>query len=369
MMDVLMASRARNALEVIKGYRRTEHRLMAIVACHGHVRACQWIGALLVHRDGIVGNFPGGAVVALLAPVLPRGSRELAVVFILVAIEAARKRHFVNRLLSRRDVALGALHLAMRRDQCELRPGVLDRGKGRGLPSLYRVAAFALSSVCAFGKLPAMRIRPVTIGAELIGDRSLEVCCLVAINTTHFSVLAQERKGRRRMVEGGLESRLLPCRGRVARCAVLFKFALVRVRMAGRTGVELKAGVARPSVRAGGMALLTGDGPVKPGERVMRSGVVEALLLNLGVFPIGRVMALRAGRPEAALMLVLVAGHALRRKAEVGMTQVLLLQEPAGRCGDVFSLVAGTAGHAHMLPIQRESCLRVIESPGRRIPM
>jgi hypothetical protein len=369
MMDVFMACRAGNGVEVIKSYRRTQHRLMAIVAGNGHVRASQRIRALLVHRDGVICDFPGGAVVALLAPVLPRGGRELAVVFILVAIETVRKRYLVNRLLSRRDMALGALHLVMRRHQCELCPGVLDRRKRRGLPALDRVATLTLSSVCALGKLPAMRIRLMTIGTKLIGDRSFEVCCLVAINATHFGVLAQERKGRRRVVEGCLESRLFPCRRRVARCAVLFELALVRVRMAGRASVKLKARVARPPVSAGGMALLAGNGSMQPRERIMRRGVIEALLFDLGVFPIGRVMALRAGGPEAALVLVLVASHALRRKAEVAMTQVLLLQESAGRCGNILRLVARTACHADVLPIQGESGLGVIESLRRRIPV
>lgn len=51
------------------------------------------------------------------------------------------------------------------------------------------------------------------------------------------------------------------------------------------------------------------------------------------------------------------------------MTQVLLLQESAGRCGNVLRLVARTAGRAHVLPIQRESGLGVIESLRRRIPV
>src|SRR5580693_2353 len=158
----------------------------------------------------------------------------------------------------------------------------------------------------------------VAIGAELVLDRSLEVRGLVAGDAAYFRVLAQQRKGRFGVIELRLEARLLPGGGGVARGAILLEFAFVRVGVAGGAGGEGNARIPRPPVGSGSMALQASHFQMPPGERVICFGVVEALPLNLGIFPVGRIVACCAGGAQAALVMVLVARDALGRQPHVG---------------------------------------------------
>ena len=80
-------------------------------------------------------------------------------------------------------------------------------------------------------------------------------------------------------------------------------------------------------------------------------------------------MALGAVGPEAALMLVFVAGAASRRKAEPGVIQVLGRKESPSLRRDMLRIVTGAATDAEMLSIEHVTGLRVIESFWRRIPV
>jgi hypothetical protein len=63
-----------------------------------------------MHGDGVSRAVIVLHSVARFATILVGRIRELSVVFVLVAIEASRKLHLVQRLCARRSVALRAWH-------------------------------------------------------------------------------------------------------------------------------------------------------------------------------------------------------------------------------------------------------------------
>ena len=108
---------------------------------------------------------------------------------------------------------------------------------------------------------------------------------------------------------------------------------------------------------------------MRAGQRVVGLRVVEVLFVELGPLPIGGRVALCAGLPKAALVLVHVAGGASRSEAHPCVIEVFCVQH-ASRCrGYALRIVAGAAGNADVFSVERESGLGVVEAFGRRIPM
>jgi len=85
--------------------------LVAFRACDRHVRARQRILRVLMLRDRKRRSVEINHRVALLAPIFIRLRSELPIVRVLVAIQARREFHLVDRLFPGRNVTLGALHL------------------------------------------------------------------------------------------------------------------------------------------------------------------------------------------------------------------------------------------------------------------
>ena len=104
-------------------------------------------------------------------------------------------------------------------------------------------------------------------------------------------------------------------------------------------------------------------------ERIACLGVIECFAVEARGLPIRGVVALRAVRPEAALVLVFVAGPARGRQAHPGVLQILAGQERPLRRGNVLRQMAGTTTHSHVLAVENVSGLRVIKSRRRRVPM
>ena len=113
MMRVSVASSARAIFEVKRKYfvrsvRRANR--MAVRAGDRHVRTSQRKLALPVLRNRKQGSVKIHHRVAILTAIAIRLCGELSVVRILVTIHAIRKFHFVQRVFSGGDMALGALH-------------------------------------------------------------------------------------------------------------------------------------------------------------------------------------------------------------------------------------------------------------------
>ena len=83
----------------------------------------------------------------LLATVFPWRAGELALVYILVAIDALRKLDLELRFLSCRNVAGGALDLSMWKYQGEAGLGVIRDGECRRAPTLHGVTALAAAAI------------------------------------------------------------------------------------------------------------------------------------------------------------------------------------------------------------------------------
>ena len=104
---------------------------------------------------------------------------------------------------------------------------------------------------------------------------------------------------------------LLPAARVMAGLACLREAALVRIAVAVRAFAEWEPDIARLVVRSRGMALCACDLRMKPGERIAGFPVIELA----DVFPPCRVVTLLAVRPQASIVLVLVAGNAFGRDA------------------------------------------------------
>jgi hypothetical protein len=97
-------------------------------------------------------------------------------------------------------MAIGALHILVRKHQGELGPCVVGYAKRRRLPAIYRVAALAATSVRPLQELPVVHIL-VTIHAVRKRYLRLEVPVFMALQATHRPVLAQQRELRLRVIE------------------------------------------------------------------------------------------------------------------------------------------------------------------------
>ena len=195
---------------------------------------------------------------ALLATIEPGRGGKLALVLILVAIDAQGVFQPVRGRLAGRRMAIGALHLLMRKHQRELGFGVVGRRISGRLPTIDRVATLAAALVCALNELAAMRIRLVAVRAIGKGDRQIEVGALVAGNAAYLAVFAEQRILCLRVVEVRCESGFFPRRGSVAGFAGLLELALVRVGVTVGTVGERNSKIAGLSVGTIGVALLAG---------------------------------------------------------------------------------------------------------------
>lgn len=188
---VCMAGGTSQLLEMVKSHFGTGERLVALIAYHRLVATGQRPTGLLVLGQRVAGGLEGGARVALLAAVGPRCAGKLAFVLVFVAIHAEGKLHLEDRLLAGWDMAFGAFHHSVRKHQREFGLCMIGRREGGRTPTIHRVAALALAAVGALGKLPAVRIGRMTVGALRMTDRCLEVFTLVAGDAVDLQVLAQ----------------------------------------------------------------------------------------------------------------------------------------------------------------------------------
>jgi len=130
--------------------------------------------------------------VTLFAAVLPGSGGELALVLILVAIQALRKLDFVLGFLAGRDVTCSALDCGMREGQRKLGLRMIRVRESARNPSLDGVAAFAAAFVASLEELAAMGIGLVAIRTVVVWDRRLEVSSLVAGFARDGNVLAEQ---------------------------------------------------------------------------------------------------------------------------------------------------------------------------------
>ena len=84
--------------------------LVTIRACNSRVAAGEWEPSLLVLLDGVDGSVKVRDCVALFTTIFKWFAGELAVMLILVAVQACGEFHLINGVLPRWTVALGAIY-------------------------------------------------------------------------------------------------------------------------------------------------------------------------------------------------------------------------------------------------------------------
>jgi len=132
--------------------------------------------------------------VASLATIEPRISRELAFMFIFMAVQALRKLNLVTRFLALRNMATGALYFRVRRNKRETSIGMIRRRIRTRYPTFNFMAALTRPAIGALQKLPAVRIRRVAIRALGKRHRRLEIRTLVASQASDSNMLSQQRE-------------------------------------------------------------------------------------------------------------------------------------------------------------------------------
>jgi hypothetical protein len=100
------------------------------------------------------------------------------------------------------------------------------------------VAGGAFRTARALTELSLMRIRPVTIHALRVDDRSLEITASVAVRAPDDLMFAEQRKISLGMIETGRHADSLPSAGAVAGTAGLRETSSVRILMAVPAGSE-----------------------------------------------------------------------------------------------------------------------------------
>lgn len=114
-----MAASTGELVEVVKSHIRTGCWLMAINTGDCHVASGERERGGLVLCQSKAGRLECGAVVTLLAVVIPRSGGKLALVFILVAIDTKGELDLVSGLLAGRNMARGATYFLVREDEWE----------------------------------------------------------------------------------------------------------------------------------------------------------------------------------------------------------------------------------------------------------
>ena len=202
-MNIFVAGGAREIGKMIRNLslRSALRGLVALHAGYGDVRSGQGKPRLLVPDQSKCGRSKGLHSVAGFTPVRERRRGELAAMLVLMTVGALRELDFELCCHSGRNVAPGALHAGMRAlkriGTCRM---VLHAEPGR-FPTVNDVAGLALVAVFALGELPAVRIGFVTVRAERVRQRLLEVPAVVAGATIDRAMLPQQRKRRLGMVE------------------------------------------------------------------------------------------------------------------------------------------------------------------------
>lgn len=173
-----------------------------------------------------------GPVVALLAVVSPRSACKLAAMLIAMTVGAQRKTELEPRLVASRNMAGGARHFLVRKDERESGLRMIGDAESGWAPALFVVAAFAAVFVGALGKLAAVRVGLVAVGAMRGSDGRFEIATLMTLQTRNLLVFAAQWKAGFGVIEFLGEIRFCPRRSVVAALAGLLEFTFVRIAVA-----------------------------------------------------------------------------------------------------------------------------------------
>lgn len=163
----------------------------------------------------------------------------------------------------------------------------------------------------------------------------------------------------------GLQRNTLPAAGVVTRLTGLRReTSTMRIGVAIGASIERYSDPSRLAVAPRRMTFLTSHLGMQPGERVAGLGVVE-----LGsIFPVLEVVALLTILPQAAIVLILMAGNAVLTQPEESSGLVTNLDGKHFRLRNMFRRVTTIAGRSRVLSLQAVPSFAVIEAGSSRRP-
>lgn len=299
---------------------------------------------------------------AALTGIEVRCCRELPGVLIAMAVGTVLELDLEQRFLALGDVALRALQLGVPCFQGIRRGGVVLDCELRGLEAVHRVAGRALDTIGPLGKLAAVRVGLMAIHAFLESQWLLEVSRSVALAAVHGLVFAQQWIFGLGVVEALVyrcRGYLLPTAGVMAGLAGLRKTSTVRIAVAVRAVAEGNSRVAWLVVWPRSMALLAGNRSVQSSQGIASLGVVE--LAHVDGLPVVIGMALKTIRSQPSIVLILVAGDAVRRNTQEGPTEILDFDDwPLSRRYMLGGMATG-ADQSGVLAFKSVASLLVVE--------
>lgn len=243
---VLVTARAGHVLEVVRHLRLAlggglSLRFVTLLASHRQVRSGQYEPGLLVPRQPKRGGLVAVERVTLLAPVQIRRGRELRLVFVFVAVEAATEFDLVKRLFAARDMALRALQGGVLALQGIGGSRMLLQTEHCRLESFHAMTGGAFLAAHAFCELSLMLI-VVAIHTLPKSERLLEIALAMAGDAFHLLVFPQQRILGLGMIKAVIQHRgrhPFPSSGVVAGLTALRReTARMRIGMAIRTLAE-----------------------------------------------------------------------------------------------------------------------------------
>lgn len=218
-------------------------------------------------------------IMAIFAAVHMRSPGELALVNVLVAVEAEVKLDHVLRRLACGRMALIAFHFHVLPAQGEGNRHVLRSGELRGLEPSQCVARFARASVLALRELAAVRVRIVAVRADFEDDGALEVGAVVASFAGHLYVLTFQWILRRGVIELDESRSTLPADCLMTRLTGVLERAVMHIRVTVGAAIKLQSDIAYRAVDGRHVTLLAGDIRMSAGQRVLSLRVIEVLAI------------------------------------------------------------------------------------------
>jgi len=371
-MRIVVATRAIQSLPVINSRRlRLElgGLLMTFGAWNRHMPTGQHKVSFLMLGQAERRRLIRLQIVAAVAGIKVRSRRKLSLMLVGMTVSAALELDLEQSVLALRNMALRAFQSRVLPLQRIRARRVFLHREDRRLPSLDGMARSALPTVFPLGKLPAVRIRLVTVRTLLEYQRLFKVAVGVALCTSHAPMLAFQRKLRLGVIEAlvdRLQRHLLPPSCVMARLAGLRETPMMRILVAVGALAERNPHVLRLSVRSVRMTLGALHLQMQPRQRIACLRVIKLRLTGLADvdrLPVHEIVALLANGPQTAFVLVFMAGNATRRECEVGPARVLDLDGRAFLRRNMRRIVAFITGQARVLAFEQISRVIVIECP------
>lgn len=327
------------------------HHRVATDAWHRQMRTRQRKPRRIVLRQRELRRLEPCHRVAVFAAIFMAWPGELP--FVNVGV-ARRAPHILNRedcFGSLRNVALGASDAGMFSFEWITRFRVLLHVECRRAKAFDRMAGRTIAPESAAGKLTPVRIGRVAVDAFLEADGGVEVTRLVAALARHRFVSSEKRKGRLGMVESLRQLHLFPRSCVVAGLAGILERPVMGIGVAIRALPESDSDILHVGfwARHRDVAFFAGDVGVRAGQSKFRCRVIEFC----GWLPACFSVAVRAGLPQLAVVLVCVAGAAVARKPKKSAIQIFNDNGAPLIRRNILRIVALLAGQPGMFPRQR----------------